>query len=486
MNSNVDNDESSAAVCIACTKAAAIVPALSSGISALSSALIILIIFCSSDRLSTIYHHIMLGLSIAGIFSSLSYGLTTLPLPKELPFDHPPYFGIRLGNTQTCEAQGFFYMFGFSAGLSYHVSLFIYNTCTIVFNMQEKNIIKCVEPYFLHLFPIVTGLYSSISPLVYKLYNPTKKNPSCLVALDEQNSNIKVFKILAASSVISVITRILVIIICSILITRKVFKLEKALSHPGMYLRSPSLNPGLNAANKSLQNTKVVFVHALAFLLAFLFTFGTIVIRFIYSQESLLLANLSFVLVPSQGLFNFVIFISHKVYNFCRVHRDMSSLDVIKMLLHRCEQEPVLFTRISMVQMFDDERRGMDVQISDEKDNNELIHVEFGENSLPTHSSAHLQLDDESERDHNISGFSCATEPRLSNDDEELGQRNDRESILTNQGNATIGSFIELSPTSSTPDNFLDRRDEIDIDTLGIQFSDKRSRLGCIIHLEMP
>ena len=335
----------------------------------------------------------MLGLSIADIFSSVAFGLTTLPLPKELPFDHPPFYGKRLGNTQTCAAQGFFLSFGFSAGLSYHVSLFLYNTCTIVFRMQEKKIVKYVEPLVLHLLPVATGLWSSIGPLVYKLYNPNKRNPDCLVALDEQNSNIDAYKMLVASFLISSLKKIAVIVICSILIIRRVFTVEKALTRPRVFAHSPMMTLGWDVINGSLQNTKVVLVNSFAFLLAFLLTFGTTVIRHTLDKESQFLACLSFVLVPSQGFFNFLIFISHKVYSYRRVHRDISWLDVVKKLLKGCGQEPVLFSRISIVRIFD-ERRGINVEVSDERDNTELFHIGRVENILPPHSSAHLQVDD--------------------------------------------------------------------------------------------
>ena len=458
MNSNIDDNNSSSTMCIACTKAAAILPGISGGISALSSSLIILIIFRSSDKISTIYHRIMLGLSIADIFSSVALGLTTLPLPKELPFEHPPYYGIRLGNSQTCTAQGFFLSFGFSAGLSYHVSLFLYNTCTIVFRMQEKNIGKYVEPFLLHLLPIATGLWSSISPLKYNLYNPNKRNPGCLVTLDEQNSNIEAFKILATSFVMSSLAKITVRIICSIMIVRRVFSVEKALSRPRMFARTSRMIPGLNVVKRSLQNTKVVLVHSFAFLLAFLLTFGTTVTRFIVDVESPFLAKLSFILVPSQGFFNFFIFISHKVYNYRRVHTDLSRLEVVKMLLHGCEQEPVLFSRISIVQMFDE--RGIDVEVSDERDNIEHFHIRIEENSLPPHSSAHLQVDNESERDDDISGFSFPTEQRSNNGKISQSSNDGRESKIFSQSNPATG-VTELSSSIPAPDCSLDKREEI-------------------------
>ena len=409
----------------------------------------------------------MLGLSIADIFSSVAFGLTTLPLPKELPFEHPEFYGPRLGNAETCAAQGFFKMFGFSAGLSYNVSLFIYNTCTIVFRMQEKNIVKYIEPYILHLLPILTGLWASVSPLVYDFYHPTMDNPGCLVDLDEQNSNIEAFKMLSISFVISSLAKILVIIICSIKMIRRVFTVDKALSRPRMFARTSRMTPaGLNVANGTLKNTKVVLVHSFAYLLAFLLTCGTVVTREIIDPDSPFLAKVSFILVPSQGFFNFLIFISHKVYNYRRVHTDTSRLEVVKMLLRGCGQEPVLFSRISIVHMFDEERN-MDVEVYDERDNIEHFHIA----SLPQ-SSAHLQVDNESERDDEMSGFSFPTEQKSNDDGKVSESSNDgRESRKFSQGNLATGVTVLTSSLTVPGDSFVnkgsfvDKGDEGGIDT---------------------
>ena len=66
------------------TSYGAIVPRITGGTSVVSSILIIYVILKSQAKLSTIYHRILFGMSIAGILSSSAIALTTLPMPSEL------------------------------------------------------------------------------------------------------------------------------------------------------------------------------------------------------------------------------------------------------------------------------------------------------------------------------------------------------------------------------------------------------------------
>ena len=67
------------------TAYAAILPRFTGGLSAFLSLLIIHVIFRSQKRLDTIYHRIMVGLSIANVVGSLAIALTSLPMPREMP-----------------------------------------------------------------------------------------------------------------------------------------------------------------------------------------------------------------------------------------------------------------------------------------------------------------------------------------------------------------------------------------------------------------
>ena len=98
-------------------------PRFSGGLSAISSAFVIYLIVRSEIKLSTIYHRIVFGMCCVDIIGSLACSLASLPMPTEFPDDdwYDTWDGTRLGNTRTCEAQGFFSTFGL-------VTMFAYNS----------------------------------------------------------------------------------------------------------------------------------------------------------------------------------------------------------------------------------------------------------------------------------------------------------------------------------------------------------------------
>jgi hypothetical protein len=72
----------------------------SGSLSTVSSFIIIYIILQSKTRLSSIYHRIMFGLSIADIIGSVSMALASWPMPSHLPNEEDfgyHWSGARLG-----------------------------------------------------------------------------------------------------------------------------------------------------------------------------------------------------------------------------------------------------------------------------------------------------------------------------------------------------------------------------------------------------
>jgi hypothetical protein len=151
-----------------------VAPIFSGSLSAVSSALIIYIILRSQTGLSSIYHRIMFGMSLADILSSVSIALSTLPMPSYMPQEEDfeyRWTGTRLGNEYTCNVQGFFQSFGILCMFTYNAMLCVYYACAIAFAMQEQNIKKRVEP-LLHIIPLVAGLVPAVIFIFTEMYNP--------------------------------------------------------------------------------------------------------------------------------------------------------------------------------------------------------------------------------------------------------------------------------------------------------------------------
>ena len=132
-----------------------IFPVVSGSLSLVGSSLLLCTILRSKKRLSVAYRRIIFGTSIYDVFQSL--GLTTsIFLSPE---------GSRqwaVGNTATCDIQGFFTTIGAIGVPLYLCSLCIYYFCIIRLNMKKYTFRK-IEP-FLHGVPIIysftTGLYA--------------------------------------------------------------------------------------------------------------------------------------------------------------------------------------------------------------------------------------------------------------------------------------------------------------------------------------
>jgi len=153
----------------------AIVPRLTGILSAISSSLIIFLIFRSASRISTIYHRIMFAMSVFDIMGSLAISFTSILMPKEMPLEQDlgllSWPGARYGNTFTCNVQGFLATFGPACMTGYNIALCQYYAFAIALRMKEENIRKYVQPVIL-ILPLIVGFAIAAPPLFYELYNP--------------------------------------------------------------------------------------------------------------------------------------------------------------------------------------------------------------------------------------------------------------------------------------------------------------------------
>ncbi len=374
-----------------------IAPRFSGGISTISSALIIFIIFQSRSKLSTIYHRIMIGMSFADILASLAMGLTTLPMPSSLPPEFPDYGygGSKLGNTQTCTAQGFLFSFGTFTMFAYNLTLYFYNTCAIGFRMREATIVKYVEP-FIHLIPFSAGLAFAIPPLISGQYQPNGSKMWCAFSqTGDQQLSEPTFR---PEGVILAISFFSIISLCSFFMVCRVFDIEQQMS------QLPRDSTDYQRAARSHQNTKVLMLQVALYVLTFASTlsFPVLMRRLPYNSLIFYLAQ---VFIPLQGFFNALIFIYHKIYNYRRVH-DVSRLRVLKLLLAGDSEEIALFSRISMIN-YDQSRRVMDMELQDEHGSVEILSISNRSESVAGGFVGSTCIDNQQD----LSGFSSSCDP---------------------------------------------------------------------------
>ena len=209
---------------------AAIAPRITGSLSALSSSLIIYLIFRSKAKLSTIYHRIMFGMSCADILGSTAMGLTTLPMPRD-SYLYYDWAGTQLGNSGTCKAQGFFFVFGMICMFVYNVALCCYYACIIAFKMKEKVVKKKIEP-FLHLVPIGVALLGAVPPLFFNLYQASGWEAWCTVSINENNieNNVAIRALIGICIVITITNLCTLCIACFVFIVWRVRQTERFLN----------------------------------------------------------------------------------------------------------------------------------------------------------------------------------------------------------------------------------------------------------------
>jgi hypothetical protein len=181
-------------------------------------------------------------------------------------------------------------------------------------------------------------------------------------------------------------------------------------------------------AIKSMQNTKAVFVQALAYCISYILTLSMPIVNQIFkiyrdsieelsesqtldelAESQSIIHRITIVVLPLQGLFNALIFVYHKIYNYRRIHPEVSRYHTLLLVFYGKADDHVLFSRISMVSVNGEE--SIDINIHNER--NEDMHIFI-------HGMSNAQEEDfgsfdeeafaDEESQYNLSGFSSRLE----------------------------------------------------------------------------
>jgi len=367
------------------TDFAALVPRFTGSISAISSGLIIYVILRSKTRLSSIYHRIMFGMCLADICGSIAMALTSLPMPSYMPKEEIygySWAGTRLGNTYTCSAQGFFVFFGVTCIFNYNAMLCVYYACAIALTMKEKTIKKYVEP-IIHGLPIIISLGFAVTPLFFDLYNPgisgfpwcgTEPYPnecSHYGHVECIRGNVKIKRVVQSLISIVIMIDFACVLISLGLVSLKVIRTNHVLLQISKLYRDRG-HPEMEKVLQKHRNSKVVIIQAFSYIAAFVLGMmppALLSVGAIHSggqdkdEAADVFEKMMLVLLPLQGFFNFVIFVAHKVYNYRRVHRDVSICHVLTLLFRSSAHEPYFISRISMVKQYDEEGKDLEDKV---------------------------------------------------------------------------------------------------------------------------
>ncbi|GFH55168.1 hypothetical protein CTEN210_11644 [Chaetoceros tenuissimus] len=149
-------------------KTLAIVQTVSSSISLIATITVICMIARSHTKLSSTFHRLLFGLCISDLFSSLGVTLSTIPIPSK--YNQSIWWNAQ-GTIETCTTQGLFIFVGLRAEQFYNCSLCLYYLFVIKYNKKEDYIRKYVEPW-LHSVPIFLSLLFGIIIAAKDSFNP--------------------------------------------------------------------------------------------------------------------------------------------------------------------------------------------------------------------------------------------------------------------------------------------------------------------------
>jgi len=361
-----------------------IIPTVTGTISCVSSLTIIFVILRS--RRNTVYHRIMLLVSLSDVLSSTAIALTTIPMPADVIYS---YAGPSYGTVATCDAQAHVYTIGSISSVSAICLLNVYYLCKIVFNMEERTFSKTVEPLCCILsfpagviFPFILGSNGLFNPTPYESFcslstYPYRCNTSdgsdCIrgdILKDRLSGHIGLLSLVQAFLMIAlgIMGLSMLTIICKVYRNEKRMQQQQQCRPPNnptnenndlaiptqdkeeIFVEddkntTSSKSPVPTAEEDAILHlqhglTKTVSLQAAmylsAFILSYLFTFLTVLQNksgeFPYAELKAVQV-LKVVFQPSQGLFNMLIFIYHKLYQVKRVEKDLySTCDALRLV----------------------------------------------------------------------------------------------------------------------------------------------------------
>jgi hypothetical protein len=316
----------------------------------------------------------MFGMSLADMCSSTAMALTSLPMPSYMPKEEIfgyHWAGTRLGNTYTCNAQGFFVSFGMAGMYTYNSVLCLYYVCALAFTMKDKVIKKRIEP-FMHGIAIVVSLISSLPPLFYDMYNPTTSGYAWCgpVPYPNECSYMEDVECIRGNDKMEIVNKTFLsgsilflfafVSLSFLWIIWKVNQTDRDMKRITKNYRVYGFREVENVLEKHNNITKIVVIQAFFYVAAILLTVFPPLLLMIggsgFKEKALVnLEKTSLVLLPLQGFYNFVIFLSHKVYNYRRVHAEKSVWHVLALLFCTSTCDPCFISRISLVKQYADE-----------------------------------------------------------------------------------------------------------------------------------
>ncbi len=299
----------------------------SASASVIGSSMIILLILRSDRKLTKVYHRIMFGMSFFDLLQSIFISLSTLLMPKNMIYDQ--FDGIVAGTTGTCDMQGFMIIFASFCTLLFNPILCIYYLCSIRFKIKDDRFSRVIEPV-MYFTVIAFCLIVTTAGLLYGQFNPSPTTyPWCGISrypwwctedltecAYERGDYEKSVPMLKAGNA-AVVLGAMVVIVSMIAVTLHIYcqeRMLKAIAYSSLTDRDQNR---FRLYKKNMMYTKDAVISALLYTVVFFTVWHYPFIRIFRGNANEVRAEqvLRLIFRPSQGFFNLIIFIYHKVRN---------------------------------------------------------------------------------------------------------------------------------------------------------------------------
>lgn len=121
------------------------------------------------------------------IVSSFFIALNVLPMPADV-HEIYPFKGKALGNSWTCEIQGFFIATAQFLSIGLNCVLSFFYVCKIRYGISDEALKKRMLPFAMIFFSLLS-LPMGFLPLVFDLFNPQTFEVYCLIGAYPENCN---------------------------------------------------------------------------------------------------------------------------------------------------------------------------------------------------------------------------------------------------------------------------------------------------------
>ena len=328
------------------TSAAGIaIASCSASLSFISSSMIIIFIIRSDRKFGSVYHRIMIGMSLFDMIQSLAMAFTTLPMPSDMLYEQ--FHGLVGGNTSTCDFQAFAIIFGSLGSIMFNPLLCIYYLCSIRFKMPDERFKMRLEP-IMYSIAIILSLILSSAGAHFGQFNPSPKTyPWCGVsrypwwcgsedlacAFERGNYEASV-PFTSVGNYVVLLSSIIMIVTMFFIVTHVCLKERQINARMQSQLSGRYINR-VRLYKKNMLHTRDAVMSALLYTLVYLVVWHYPLIRIFRAKSDALLIEeiLRLLFRPSQGTMNLFVFIYHKIRNFQNHDPMLSGYDAFKKVL---------------------------------------------------------------------------------------------------------------------------------------------------------